>query len=50
MQVCEWKVFADFRDLEVIDLERKLGNVPCVCDDNVVEGGVLFAKAGESDS
>jgi hypothetical protein len=30
-------------------LER-CGNVPCVCDDYIVEGGVLLAEAGESDS
>jgi len=26
------------------------GEVPCVCDDDVVEWGVLFAEAGEADS
>lgn len=26
------------------------GGVPGVCDDDVVEGGVAFAEAGEADS
>ena len=40
-------VFADSRDG---DCWMELGDVPGVCYDDVVEGGVLLAEAGESDS
>jgi len=34
----------------IVDEAGFFFNVPCVCDDYVVEGGVLLAEAGEPDS